>query len=262
MNNKLRNKIIDIIVKSGEGHIPSSFSILDIIFFLYKSVLKNISQLDDVNRDYFVLSKGHGAAALYVVLNEMGLLTDDELDSYGSNTSNLGGHPDMTKISHIEASTGSLGHGFPTAMGIAFGLKIRNLTDNCVYVLLGDGECHEGTIWETANIASNNNLNNLVALVDWNKSAQQLMPNENLLEKWKAFGWRPIICDGHSENDFEKTFQEIEISRKSSKKPHVIILDTTKGKGVSFIEGHGKWHHKIPNKDELLLIRKELNEKT
>ena len=183
-NKHLRLKIVKLIMNAKEGHIPSSLSIVDILNYIYKNKVKYNSK----KNDYFILSKGHGCIALYVVLNKYNLLSDKILNSYGSNGSILGGHPDSTKIKNIEASTGSLGHGLPTATGIALGLKIKN-QKNKVYCLIGDGECHEGSIWEAASISANLKLDNLVCLLDWNKSAQQLMKIENLKKKGKQLGW-------------------------------------------------------------------------
>tara|TARA_B100000989_G_scaffold297983_1_gene285553 strand:- start:639 stop:1415 length:777 start_codon:yes stop_codon:yes gene_type:complete len=256
MNEDLRLKIISIIKNSGEGHIPSSFSIVDIIDYLYGNVLKIYKNPSHENRDYFILSKGHGCAALYTVLNKHGFLTNTQLKSYSNKNSILGGHPDSTKIPHVEASTGSLGHGFPMACGIALGLKIKKKR-NKVITLLGDGECHEGTIWESANIASNRNLTNLIAIIDWNKSAQQLMPIENLKNKWISFGWEVHVINGHCKKNFN--YMSKVIKKKKNTKPVVFLAQTIKGKGVSFLEGHGKWHHKIPNDKELEEIKKELN---
>ena len=255
MNEDLRLKIVDIIKNSGEGHIPSSFSIVDIIEYLYKKILKIYKNPNHQNRDYFILSKGHGCAALYTVLNKFGFLTDIQLNSYSKYGSILGGHPDSTQIPHVEASTGSLGHGFPMACGVALGLKIKK-KKNKVITLLGDGECQEGTIWESANIASNRNLTNLTTIVDWNKSAQQLMPLENLKEKWKSFGWQVYVIDGHSLKGFN--FMK-KIIKKKNNKPVVFLASTVKGKGVSFMEGNGQWHHKIPSEKEIKAIKKELN---
>ena len=128
--------------------------------------------------------------------------------------------------------------------------------NNLVISLLGDGECQEGTIWESANIAANRNLTNIIAIIDWNGSAKQLMPIENLKKRWESFGWNAYVIDGHNQKDFFLMKKIIE--KKNKFKPIVFLAKTTKGKGVSFLEGHGKWHHKLPNKTELKLIEQEL----
>ena len=251
-NKDLRINILNMITKSGEGHIPSSFSIVDIINFIYKNILDiNKIKTKSKNRDYFILSKGHGCAALYVVLNKFKIINEKHIKEYSTNSSLLGGHPDCTKTPGIEASTGSLGHGFPTAVGLALGLKIKK-QKNKVYVLLGDGECQEGTIWESANIACNRNLNNLIAIVDWNKSANQLMPKDNLVLKWKSFGWKVIVTNGHSDLKLKTAFKA---AMKNQLKPVVILAHCIKGKSIKLIEGHGNWHNKIPNCEEYNVIR-------
>lgn len=256
INKELRRKIVDIITNAGEGHIPSSFSIIDIINYLYKNVLiYNPKKPKWDKRDYFILSKGHGAAALYVTLNKYKFLTDKILKTYSTTNSILGGHPDSTKVPGVEASTGSLGHGFPTAVGIAKGIQIQN-KKNRIFCLVGDGECQEGSLWEAANIASNFGLTNIFCIVDWNKSAKQLMQIENLRQRWESFGWETSLCNGHSNNEFNEYFNKK--LKKNLKKPQVLILNTIKGKGVPFMEGHGSWHHKIPNQIEYDQIMKFL----
>lgn len=257
LNNDLRIKIAEMVKRSGEGHIPSSYSIVDIIDYLYGNVLKyDSSNPNWCDRDYFILSKGHGCGGFYVVLHKYGFLSTKDIIDYSTSNGILGGHPDRTKVPGAEASTGSLGHGFPTAVGLALGLKIMGL-NNRVFVLVGDGECHEGTIWESANVANNLRLGNLCAIVDWNGSAAQLMPRDDLPKKWNAFGWDVKIMDGHSTADFSSTFNGLSFSLNGS--PKVIVAKTVKGKGVSFIEGHGKWHHKLPNDTEMSEIIKELS---
>lgn len=257
LNSDLRLRIARIVKQSGEGHIPSSFSIVDIIDFLYGNILNyNSNNSKAIDRDYFILSKGHGAAALFVVLHKYGFLSDSDLELYGSKYGILGGHPDVTIVPGIEASTGSLGHGFPTAVGTALGLRIKDRS-NRVFCLVGDGECHEGTIWESANIAANLALGNLCIIIDLNGSATQLMPIDNLKEKWLAFGWNVFEVNGHSKEDLSAIFKTLNF--RSFGKPIAIIAQTVKGKGVKFIEGHGVWHHKIPNNDEMNLIIKELS---
>jgi len=257
MNNDLRIKIAEMVKRSGEGHLPSSYSIVDIIDFLYGKVLKyNPKKPDWEDRDYFILSKGHGCGGFYVVLHKYGFITDQDIQDYSTITGVLGGHPDMTIVPGAEASTGSLGHGFPTSMGIALGLKIKNM-DNKVFALLGDGECHEGTIWESANVAANLKLGSLCAIIDWNKSGAQLMPIDDLPAKWKSFGWEVHEIDGHSEEEMANCFGKLNFEKVGV--PKVIIAHTIKGKGVSFIEGHGPWHHKIPSELEMNQIVNELS---
>lgn len=256
LNSDLRIKIAEMVKCSKEGHIPSSYSIVDIIDYLYGSVLR----YDPKNpiwekRDYFILSKGHGCGAFYTVLHKYGFLTDTDIVNYSTSKGVLGGHPDMTMVPGAEASTGSLGHGFPTAVGLALGLKILGQS-NKVFVLVGDGECHEGTVWESANVATNLRLANLCVIVDWNGSAAQLMPRDNLSEKWNAFGWDVYEMNGHLNEDFEKVFNSLSFSLDGN--PKVIMAKTIKGKGVSFIEGHGKWHHRVPTDNEMKLIIEEL----
>ena len=249
-NAKLRARIAEMVYRSGEGHIPSAFSIVDVVAHLYRSVLRyDAANPDWSGRDFFVLSKGHGCAALYAVLNEIGIISDAEIDRYGTSGGILGGHPDMTTVPGAEASTGSLGHGFPFSVGIALGLKIQE-RENRVFTLVGDGECHEGTIWEAAAVAANRKLGNLIAIVDWNGSASQLMPVDDLPRKWSSFGWRVAEADGHDQVELSSVFDSDSLNFDSSK-PLAVILHTTKGKGVSFVEGHGIWHHKIPNDLEL-----------
>jgi transketolase len=257
-NSDLRLRIVEMICTSGEGHIPSSFSIVDIIEHLYSFVLKvDSSNPSWPGRDFFVLSKGHGAAALFVVLEKHGFISSSDIENYGTSIGILGGHPDSTKVPGVEACTGSLGHGLPMAVGIALGLKIQN-KKNRVYCLVGDGECQEGTIWEAANIATNQKLQNLSLIVDWNGSAQQLMPLENLEAKWKAFGWKTQVIDGHDPFSLEESLNKSAVN--STGIPQVFIAKTVKGRGVPFLEGHGPWHHKIPNSIELAEIHKVLSE--
>lgn len=245
---RLRMEIVKMVMRGKEGHIPSSFSLLEIIYSIYSGVLrKNFG-------DRFVLSKGHAAAALYVVLTEFNLISKIHIEQYGNNGSSIGGHPDRLKIDGVEASTGSLGHGMPFATGLALANKISK-KDERVYCLVGDGECQEGTIWEAANIASNNSLGRLCVIVDWNGSGAQLQPIENLQEKWASFGWEVFLCDGNSLPSLANTFASLNFENNI---PKLVLAKTIKGFGVSFLQGHGEWHHKIPNATQLQQIESEL----
>lgn len=251
MNNDLRLKIAEMVYQSGEGHIPSSFSIVDIINYLYKDYLNvDNSSFNNIARDYFILSKGHGCGALWAVLNKYGYLSNTDIENYSSNLGRIAGHPDCLKVPAVEASTGSLGHGMPFAVGIALGLKISKIKSR-VITLVGDGECHEGTIWEAANVAANRKLSNLTVIVDWNKSAQQLMPEEKLKNRWQSFGWHVQEIQGHDDSLLKKALE----NTSTKKSPSVIISENVKGKGVPIVEGHGAWHHRIPSEDEMKLIK-------
>ena len=256
LNKDLRLKIAQMVKASGEGHIPSSYSIVDLLDHLYGHVLRYDAKNPRwADRDYFILSKGHGCGGLYVVLHKYGFLSDQDIADYSTSRGILGGHPDMTVVPGAEASTGSLGHGFPTSVGVALGLQIQQ-RDNRVFALLGDGECHEGTVWESANVAANLRLGNLCAIVDWNGSAAQLMPRDDLPAKWRAFGWETHVIDGHSADEMHAVFSKLVFARNGT--PKVVVARTVKGQGVSFTEGHGKWHHRIPTDEEMAAIVKEL----
>jgi transketolase len=255
INKDLRVKILKMIYNSKEGHLPSAFSIIDIINNIYSYHLRNIKKKKITKRDIFILSKGHGAAALYAVLNKFNFISKTIINNYAKKDSILGGHPDSTKIEGVDFSTGSLGHGFPAAVGLAAALKILN-SNYKVYCLIGDGECNEGTIWESALIASNLKLDNLCCIIDNNKSSQEILPLPNLQKQFQSFGWYSINCDGHINKSLNKS---INIFKKNKIKPTVIVAKTTKGKGVRFIENNPIWHHKIPTSEEFNLCLKELN---
>ena len=245
MNNVLRRRIVEIITKAGEGHIPSAFSIVDIVAQVY--ALKG-------ETDHFVLSKGHGCAALYAVLEAKGVLPTSALDAYGAFTGILGGHPDRTKVPGVECSTGSLGHGLPIAAGMALGYKLQGRPDR-VICLVGDGECHEGTTWETALVAAARGLTNLCVIVDRNGSADQILPHPDMAAQWSAFGWH--VWDGSGHNaDVSAAVRSFLGSAWT--KPFCFIAETTKGKGVPMLEGHGAWHHRIPNAQEYAEIMEAL----
>jgi len=257
-NNDLRKQIVKMVYTAKDGHIPSAFSIIDILELLYSEYLHVDSKKPSwPERDYFILSKGHGCVALYTVLHQFGFLTDEDIKLFCKPGGILGEHPDCTKVPGVEASTGSLGHGFPYAVGLALGLRIKNRTANKVYVLVGDGECHEGTIWEAANVANNLQLGNMCVIVDWNGSAAQLMPRDDLPAKWRAFGWTTMVVDGHSESELRTALNNIRFQAEGS--PSVIIAKTVKGKGVPMLEGHGVWHHRIPNEAEFAQIMEVLS---
>lgn len=237
-NRKLILRILTLANKGKEGHVPSSLSILDIINTLYeKFIIKN-----KLNK--FVLSKGHGCLSLYAVLEKYKIIKN--LNNFCSYNSNFGGHPDKNKIKGVESSTGSLGHGFPFACGISMAKKIKKEKGK-VFVLIGDGECNEGTIWESLLLASHHNLNNLICIVDKNKSTDRALKIDNLKKKFLSFNWDCLVIDGHDRSLLVKSIY------KQRKKPLAIIANTIKGKGVPFMENNPEWHHK---KVDLKTIKK------
>lgn len=255
-NNSLRLQIAEMVYHAGEGHIPSAYSIVEILRVLYDSFLKfKSSDPSWPKRDYFILSKGHGCAALYAILAEYGFITPGDLERKSRHDGILGGHPDATKVPGVEASTGSLGHGIGIAVGVALGLKIKKKS-NRVITLIGDGESNEGIVWEAAMVAPSMKLGNLCVIVDDNGSTQQILPLYHMAKRWKAFGWETYEVDGHSEGNIRRVLHRLSFS--TSGVPKVIVARTIKGKGVSFLEGHGVWHSKVPSAEEMVAIRKEL----
>lgn len=244
--NELKRQILLMSYKSGEGHIPSAFSILDILWILYNKIMvvspKNPS---NETRDRFILSKGHGCMALYVVLADLGFFPQKTLDTFCEFDSILGGHPDMNKVPGIEASTGSLGHGLPIAIGVAMGLRIKKNNAH-VYVLVGDGECNEGSIWESLLIGANHGLTNITCVVDYNRSTDRALQLDSLAKKFIAFGWDTVEIDGHNHYEIGTS-----LLSRSDTRPNAIIARTVKGHGISMLENSPAWHHRSPNNSEL-----------
>ena len=248
----LRKDIIEMINKAGSGHPGGALSIIDILTYLYFEKMnidpKNPKMKD---RDRFILSKGHAAPALYAILSEKGYFDKNELSTLRKLGSILQGHPDSKKCPGVDISTGSLGQGFSNACGIALGYKMNNSLSR-VYTVLGDGEIQEGIVWEAIMSASKFKLDNLVAIVDNNGiqldgRTSEIMPIENLSETIKGFGWNVLECDGHDFSEIDKVFN---LAEKTKHKPTVIIANTIKGKGVSFMEDNVAWHVAAPNKEQ------------
>lgn len=250
--NKLIYRIAEVSSKAGEGHVPSALSILDIVWVIYKNFINiNLIKSNSKKRDIFILSKGHGCLAQYVVLEEMKIFSKGFLNSFCKYNSRFGGHPDANKIKGIECSTGSLGHGLPFAAGIAYGNKLLKINSKVISVI-GDGECNEGSIWETSLIASHHKLNNLVCIIDKNKSTDRALKIDNLVKKFDSFGWKSIEINGHSHNEIIRA-----LSTKS-KMPIAIVANTIKGKGIKFMENNPEWHHKNVNEELLKKIRLDI----
>lgn len=251
---RMKRQIAQASQLANEGHVPSAYSVLDLLWVLYNRVMKiNPNCPDDLMMDRFVLSKGHASLALYAVLAEKGFFPSKNFDTFCKYDGNLGGHPDCTKIPGVEASTGSLGHGFPMAVGIALGSRIRQFR-NRIFCLIGDGECNEGTVWESALLAAHHQLSNLCCIVDYNHSTDRALKLGDLAGKFKSFGWDVLTIPGH---DHEEIY--CALSHRHESKPLVIIAETIKGYGVKRMENEPAWHHRAPNDEELKSILEELS---
>lgn len=249
----IRRDIISMLGKAGSGHPGGSLSAADIVTALYFEVMNiNPQEPNWPDRDRFVLSKGHAAPLLYAALAGRGYFDPAELDTLRKFGSKLQGHPDMRMLPGVEISTGSLGQGLSAACGMAIAGKIDG-KDYRVYVLLGDGEIQEGQIWEAAMAAAHYKLDNLTAFLDHNKMqidgpVEEVMSPEPIADKWRAFGWHVINIDGH---DMEQILKAVEEAKQTKGKPTMIIAETVKGKGVSFMENQVGWHGKAPNAEQV-----------
>lgn len=258
----MRKNILTMIYKAKSGHPGGSLSAVEIMTYLYFKEM-NIDSPTDENRDRFVLSKGHGAPVLYAVLMEKGFIKKELIPTLRQVGSKLQGHPDMKKLpeSGVEASTGSLGQGLSIANGMALAFKLDK-KPNRVFALLGDGEINEGMIWEAAMLASHYKLDNLTAILDHNGlqidgKNEDVMTIEPIDKKFEAFGWHVIKAEGNDFGSLEKAFEE----RKTVKgKPAIIIAETIKGKGCSFMENEASWHGKAPNDDEFCKAMEEMGD--
>jgi len=258
---QLRIKIIKMTGKSDGCHVGGSLSAVEILDVLYFHEMK----IDPKNvkweeRDRFILSKGHAATALYAVLSERGFIPEDVLISIDRVDSPLQCHPDMRICSGIEISSGSLGQGLSVAVGMALGAKLKYKAFR-VYTLLGDGECQEGQVWEAAMSASKFKLDNLVAIIDYNKlemtgKISEVMPIEPLHDKWAAFGWHVLKINGHS---IPQIINALEQAKQIKGKPTLIIAHTVKGYGVSFMEDKVEWHGGSMSVDQVEKALKELS---
>ena len=243
----IRRHAVELTHLSGGSHIGSVLSVADIIAVLYADVLNyDINDTKWDGRDRFILSKGHAGLSLYVALAETGFFDKSELDTYYQNASRLSGH-----VSHyvpgVDFSTGSLGHGLSAGIGMAYALKKKN-NNAKVYVVLGDGECDEGSVWEAMLFANHFNLDNVVAIVDHNKMqsmdfCEKTISIESLKDKWEAFGWNVIDINGNDHQQLKTAFSNL----PKNKKPTVIIANTVKGYGIPFMENDVLWHYRFPH---------------
>ncbi len=252
---ELRFRIIRNSHKTGTPHLGTCLSCTDILTALYFSFLRvNPDNSKDPARDRFILSKGHGAPALFQVLAMRGIFPAKMLDDYGQNGSLFGEHPPTPDhLAGIEAATGSLGHGLPIGLGMAMAGRIHQL-DYRVVVLLGDGECNEGSIWESAMLAAAQKVKNLCVIVDYNKwqatgRSEEIMALAPMADKWRAFGWNCAEIDGHDIPAILGSLQNF--ARQDQDRPTALIAHTVKGSGVTFMEDDNNWHYRIPTAAEV-----------
>ena len=257
----LRKQLLELVVSTQKGHIPSSYSCAEIVVALfYGGYLNyNAKNPDDENRDRILVSKGHAAMVLYPILADLGFFPESELKNFCKPDGLLRMYADNS-IPGIESITGSLGHGLGIAAGYALRAK-RDKKDFRSFVILGDGECYEGSIWETALFASSYNLDNLVTVVDRNRlcimdETENCVKLDDLAKKWDAFGWETYVVGGHSYASILPVLDKIKLS--TTGKPKAIISNSIKGKGISFMEGQPLWHNKMMNEEQVIAATLEL----
>lgn len=259
---EIRKEIFLTACSGGLGHLASSFSSVELLYALYilKALKVDPANPDWTDRDRFVLSKGHGALAYYVMLAHAGFFPMSMLEGYCRPGSVMGGEPSGQDIPGVEAPSGSLGHGLSYGVGTALGAKLSHSPSRSI-VLLGDGECEEGSVWEAVMSGAALHLGNLIALIDYN--GIQKMDTVEAVEgiaswekQWRSFGWEIATVDGH---DVEALYQVLSDSRTNADKPLAVLAKTVKGKGLSLMENNPAWHYRMPNKKETKVFMAELN---
>ena len=263
LSHEIKKNILEMAFSAGasSSHFGGALSIVDIVSVLFGYKLRLNNDPNWQERDRFILSKGHACLAYYAALCEVGYISKDELKTFEKDESNLLGHPVLNKKLGIDFSNGSLGMGLSLGIGLSIAFKKKN-KDNKVFVIIGDGECNEGSVWEAAMAASNFKLNNLYAIIDKNNfqqtgSNKEIMNTENLSDKWLSFGWDVETVDGHNLNQL---FNYFSVENKSEK-PKALIANTIKGKGFSFSENNNSWHHAVLSKSQYEIAIKELEKK-
>jgi transketolase len=257
---KIRIEALKMTSMGGSSHIGSIFSIVDLLAVLYGSILKfDKNKPTWKGRDRFILSKGHAGAGVYVALAEVGFIKKDQLKTHYKDGSYLSGHISHKGIPGVEVSTGSLGHGLSIGVGMAKAAKLSSSTHN-TYVLLSDGECDEGSVWEAAMFANHHKLNNLIAIIDYNKlqsldTVEKTLALEPFNQKWESFGWNVIEIDGHDHGEIKLALSN---NSKLRNAPTVVIANTIKGKGVSFMENQVLWHYRTATGKEYDAAQVEL----
>jgi transketolase len=250
----LRQLVVRALAGGGRGHVGSSMSLIEILRVLYDDVLHyRPDQPCWRERDRFILSKGHGCLAQYAMLADKGFFPMSELDRFCWRDGLLGGHPEASKVPGVEASTGALGHGLPIGVGRALALKMKGIGAR-VFVVTGDGEINEGSIWEAALSAHKHRLDNLTVIVDYNKiqsagATTEILDLEPLLDKWKSFGFAVTEVDGHDVRALRDVLRKVPLAPKQ---PSAIVCHTIKGKGLPFAENNANWHHKSSIKADVI----------
>jgi transketolase len=258
----LRKMIIDSFKDAGKGHVGGSMSAIDIIRVLYDDIMRyRPKEPMWEGRDRFILSKGHSCFALYAILADKGFFPKEVLSTFSRQGSILGGHPERGKVPGIEASTGALGHGCSIGIGMALAAKMKK-RDTKIFVMVGDGECNEGSVWEAALCASKHKLSNLKIIVDYNKvqssgPTYDVLDLEPIADKWKSFGFNTLEINGHNLSEIRQSFQN---HTESANQPTAVICHTIKGKGISFAENTAKWHYKRIKPGEIDKINAALEE--
>ncbi len=256
----IRAKVVEMSCRAKAAHLGSALSCVDLIVSLYGGVLNiNPSEPHDSNRDRLIFSKGHACTTLYATLASFGFFPADLLDTYATTGSILAEQPIANALAGIEVATGSLGHGLSLGLGMALAAKVTRKSFR-TFVLMGDGECNEGAVWEAAMFAPAKKLDNLVAIVDFNKwqgigRSQEIMTLSPLKEKFAAFGWSAYEVDGHCVEEILNVLKNVP---DGTGRPVAVIAHTVKGQGISFMEDDNNWHYRIPTEEELLEARSEL----
>ena len=259
---KNRKRLVEIVYKAKAGHIGGDLSCLNVLTALYFDIMRVWpDKPKETKRDRFVMSKGHCVEALYVTLEAKGFISREVTDTLGEFGSILSGHPTI-EVPGIEVNTGALGHGLSVGVGMAMAAKMDK-ADYKTYVLMGDGEQGEGSIYEAAMAGNQYKLDNLVAIIDRNRlqisgTTEEVMSLESMRDRWTAFGWDVLEMNGDEMEDIIRTFRSIDYTNK---KPHLLISHTTKGKGVSYMEGIAKWHHGVPTAEQYEEAVREVSER-
>lgn len=260
ISRRIRARIVEMSHVAETPHLGSSLSCVDMLVAAYWGTLRiDPAHPLDPNRDRFILSKGHAATALYAALAERGFFDPKLLDTYNEDGAALPEHPGLQCVPGVEAATGSLGHGLPIALGMALAARIQHRPTRCL-VLMSDGECEEGSVWEAAMFAPAQKLDTVTVMIDYNKwqatgRSDEIMALAPLAEKWRAFGWDACEVDGH---DLDALLAALRREPDGTGRPRAIVCHTVKGKGVSFMEDDNNWHYRIPTADEVEKARVEL----